>query len=203
MKHLKYIKEYFDMEELSNKHSNSDIDFKKMVQNDSIIKSSLFDVIVAQIKQSVPYFKDWDGGEFEGNISLKKGYDWFIDKGESVLGILSIVIEVEKQDIIDKDRLEGLFYTVRYNSAILLLEGEERPKEEYTHLYEDAYEGVSNVGGGDVKVDFKNNFGMKKLLEFLKSELIPQIEKTVDEFENITREKIDRRGNTNPPIKEN
>lgn len=201
MKHLKYIKEYFDTEELSNKHGN--LDFRKLVRDESIPKNSLLDVIASQIKREIPYFKDWSATEFEGGINFVKSYDYFIDKDKSILAKLNMHIEIEEQDIIDKGRLESLFYTVTYDSAILLIEGEERPLDQYTKLFEDKYKGVSSVGDVDIKIDFKNNFGMKELTKFLIKNMIPQMEKTVDEFEKITKEKIGRRGDVNPPISSN
>ena len=204
MKHLKSINEYFDMEELSKKHGGgSNIDFKKMVGDESIIKSSLLDSIVAQIKLQVPYFKGWDTQEYENGILFTQAMDWFIDKGESVFAKLSMHIELQEQDIFERGKFEDLFYVVTYASFIILLEGDEKPLEEYVHLFEDEYEGVSNVGGGDVKVKFKSNFGMKELVKFLKTTMVPQMEKTVDEFEDITREKLGRRGNVNNPINVN
>lgn len=201
MKHLKYIKEYFDSEELSAKHG--DIDFKKMVQDDSIIKNSILDVVTSFIRKEVTYFKNWDVSEFEGGLSFMKGYDWFIDKGESVFAKLSMHIEIDEQNIIEKDsRLENYFFTVTYASVIVLIEPG-KTDDEYTRLFEDEYEGISNVGGGDVKIKFKNNFGATELINFLKKEMVPQMEKTVDEFEKLTREKIGRRDDVNPSPKLN
>jgi len=190
MKHLKHIKEYFDMKELSDNHTK--VDFKNLVKDETIIKKTLLDVIASQVMEKLPYFKDWKAVEVNGGILISKIYTKPIDDTSSASARLAMYIEVDEQDIIERERLEKLFYTINYASKIARIEGDTKNFEEYPTLFEDSYKRMLSVGGYEQNVDFKNNFGMEELVKFLKDELIPQIENTIAEFEKIVGKKIDR-----------
>jgi len=198
MKHLKYIKEYFDSDEIKHRMSGDELDMKKLVSDDSILVSSERDVIVSNIKYEIPYFKKWDAIEYENGILLKEGFDYYIGSGESVLAMFSLHIDVTDvpEDFKIDNRLEDKFYQVSYASVIFWIDGEEKTK-----IFEDEYKGLSSSGNGKI-VPFKTCKGMKELIEFLKNELVPQIDKTRIEYQQRTLDKKDDRENR-PPTRYN
>lgn len=196
MKHIKYIKEYFDSEELKHKLSDDNLDMKKLVSDSSIISSSEDDAIVSSIKYDIPYIRKYDSTRYEKGIVFREGYDYYIGSGESLLAMLSMY--VESSDVPDElksgKKFEDKIYQVRYNSVIYWLEGEEK-----TTVFENKYEGHSR--SGDI-VEFKTCKGMKELIEFIKKEIVPLMEETTKMFEKTTLEKTHGNDNT-PPTKYN
>jgi len=127
MKHLKYIKEYFDSEEIKQRISNDKLDIEKLVSDDSILDNSTEDAIVSSIKYDIPYLEDYFATEYESGIMFKQEYNYNMSNGESLLAML--LMYVEPNDVPEELKGDGKFedkiYQVRYNSIIYWIQGEE------------------------------------------------------------------------------
>ena len=120
MKHLKYIKEYFDSEEIKNDFFISGKEIKTLVSDDSILKSNDMSTLINTIKLRIPYFKNYNYGTFDDGVFLNEAFDYYLDLGESVLATSNIDININDDDNVYDILFEGFVYRINDDKKTIL-----------------------------------------------------------------------------------
>lgn len=192
MKHLKYIREYFDSEEIKRKVGNEKIDFEEIVGDESIIEQTVLDVIVTRIKMDIPYIEEFIAVETKTGLMFTEGYDYYMSSGESLLSLLKMPIDVSivPEELKSGNRLEDMIFQLSYESDIFWIENDKKMS-----IFRNEYVSTDNK-------KFKTCKGMKELISFIKSDIVPLMMKTRKMFEKTTLKKTHGKGNI-PPIRYN
>jgi len=165
MKYIKYIKEYFDTENIARNVRLNDVDIKKLVLDKSILSSTHMSRIDTQIKMTVPLLNSFDVTEYKGGLLYRNGYDYYIENGQSIFAIITIHIAIN----------ENNEYSVTYTSLIYYLINDEK-----ITMFTDDYNDGGNIGENKILK------GVGELVKFLNTTIIPMIYKTRDKFEELS-----------------